>query len=88
MLENGLGVAQNYTEAARHYKLAADQGNPVGQRLYARMLVNGRGVAKDYAEALRYATLSMNQGDTHAKIVYFSALVKMIGSAILDWSSS
>ena len=30
--DNGTGVAQNYAEAARWYRLAAEQGHPSKQR--------------------------------------------------------
>ena len=42
-LEHGRGVLQNYEEAARYYKLSADQGNADAQYQYGFCLKEGRG---------------------------------------------
>ena len=49
----GNGVPQNYTEAARWYRLAADQGHAMGQHNLGVMYDHGTGVPQDYTEAAR-----------------------------------
>ena len=53
MYQLGEGVPQNSTEAARLYRLAADQGNAGGQGLLGTMYQNGTEVPQDYTEAAR-----------------------------------
>ncbi len=62
LYDKGLGVEQNYTEAVKGYRLAANQGLPIAQSNLAKMLDNGLGVAKDYKEAARMYRLAANQG--------------------------
>jgi hypothetical protein len=50
MLENGLGVPQNYAEAMKWYRLAANQGNDAAQLNIGVMYAEGRGVPQDNAE--------------------------------------
>ncbi|MFP6573488.1 MAG: tetratricopeptide repeat protein, partial [Vicinamibacterales bacterium] len=42
---NGIGVTQNYVEAVRWYRLAAEQGHAGGQNALAGMYAAGRGHA-------------------------------------------
>ena len=56
-LLNGRGVRQNYEEAARYFKLSADQGNADGQFAYGICLKKGLGVRRDRQEAKRYFKL-------------------------------
>jgi len=60
--EVGHGIEQNYAEAAKWYKLAADQGHAVAQNNLAVCYTNGKGVAKDDKEALRLYNLAVAQG--------------------------
>jgi TPR repeat protein len=50
----GLGVFRNPVEAAKYYKLAADQGSEAAQIEYGRCLRDGKGVPVDVEGALRY----------------------------------
>ena len=56
MYEAGRGVPQDDAEAARWYRLAAEQGSGAAQFNLGLMYVNGRGVlfGQDYAEAARW----------------------------------
>jgi TPR repeat protein len=56
------GVAQDYAEAVRLYRLAAVQGYAVAQTNLGFMFSNGHGVAQDYAEAVRLYRLAAVQG--------------------------
>ena len=60
--QNGRGVAQDYAEAMRWYRKAADQGNAVAQYNLGGLYENGRGVAQDYAEAMRWYRKAADQG--------------------------
>lgn len=51
--EHGVGVTRNYAEAAKWYKLAADQGLADAQFLLGELYRRGLGVKRDYKEALR-----------------------------------
>jgi uncharacterized protein len=62
------GVALDYAEAARLYRLAAEQGNAVAQNNFGDMCYNGEGVAKDYAEAVRLYRLAAEQGNADAHV--------------------
>jgi hypothetical protein len=50
-------------EAARVYRLSAEQGDAKAQTKLGTMYIYGRGVPKDYAEALRLYRKSADQGD-------------------------
>ena len=53
MYANGTGVPQNNTEAARLYRLAADQGDVQAQSNLGVLHKNGTGVPQDHTEAVR-----------------------------------
>jgi hypothetical protein len=57
-----LGVPQDYAEAARWYRKAADQGNAHGQNYLGELYINGLGVPQDYAEAARWFRKAADQG--------------------------
>jgi len=61
------GVGQDYKEAARWYRLAADQGNSKAQNSFGIMFLNGLGVAQDDAEAVRWWRLAADQKDADAQ---------------------
>src|SRR5262249_29849503 len=63
----GRGVPQNDSEAAKWFRLAADQGNAVARFTLGVMYGEGRGVPQDYAEAARWARLAAGQGDARAQ---------------------
>jgi len=66
MFANGRGVAQDYAEAVRLWRLAAAQGDAGAQCGLGRMYETGRGVAADTAEAIRLYRLAAAQGDAYA----------------------
>jgi len=61
------GVGQDYKEAARWWRLAADQGNVYAQNNLGFMFYNGKGVAQDYTEAARLYRLAAEQGNAYAQ---------------------
>jgi TPR repeat protein len=54
MYEKAQGVGQDYGEAARWYRKAADQGMHIAQLSLGRLYAGGQGVARDRAEAARW----------------------------------
>jgi TPR repeat protein len=51
-------VPQNYDEAAKWFRLAADQGHVVAQDVLGGLYFSGRGVLKDYVVAYMWLSLS------------------------------
>jgi len=66
MYEEGRGVPQDYAEAARWYRKAADQGGADAQNRLGLMYEKGRGVP-DYAEAVRWYRKAADQGHAGAQ---------------------
>jgi TonB family protein len=58
MYDKGQGVTQDYAEAVRWYKLAAEQGDVRAQFNLGFMYDKGQGVTQDYAEAVRWYKLA------------------------------
>ena len=53
MYANGKGVPQDYAEAVKWYRRAAEQGDAYAQNNLGLMYANGKGVPQDYAEAVK-----------------------------------
>ena len=62
MYDNGEGVPQDYKEAIKWYRLAAEQGNANAQYNLGLMYDNGEGVPQDYKEAVKWYRLAAEQG--------------------------
>ena len=62
LYDSGHGVAQDYAEAARWYRKAADQGDVAAQFNVGVMYERGQGVPQDYAEAARWYRKAADQG--------------------------
>ena len=67
MYANGRGVAQDYVEAVRWTRLAAEQGEAAAQGILGVMYYNGRGVPQDYTEAAALFRKAAEQGDALAQ---------------------
>ena len=59
----GIGVPQDYVEALKWYRLAANQGNAIAQFDLGFMYENGHGVPQDYVRAHMWFNLSAAQGN-------------------------
>src|SRR3954471_16767124 len=57
---------QNFTEALRWYRVAADQGLAQGQVHVGNLYADGEGIKQDYAEALSWFRKAADQGDNEA----------------------
>jgi TPR repeat protein len=68
MYSHGPGVPQDYAEALRWYRKAAEQGDANRQDGLASMYSHGRGVPQDYAEAVRWYRKAADHG--YAKAQY------------------
>lgn len=60
-------MEQDFKRAFELYKLAADQGDPVGQVNLAEMCEAGRGVAQDLAHAKELFKRAAAAGDAEAE---------------------
>ena len=63
----GEGVPQDYGEAAKWYRLAAEQGHDEAQNNLGNMYYEGNGVPQDYEEAVKWYRLAAEQGDDEAQ---------------------
>jgi TPR repeat protein/SpoVK/Ycf46/Vps4 family AAA+-type ATPase len=63
----GTGVNKDHTEAARWFRLAANQRNPEAQRNLAFAFLNGRGLPKDEVEGMHQLRLAANAQDAPAQ---------------------
>ena len=62
-----IGFQQDYTQAAKWFRLAAEQGNVDAQYNLGTMYSNGQGVPQDYAQAVKWLRLAAEQGDASAQ---------------------
>ena len=62
MLFKGHGVAVNEARAAKLFRLAAEQGNPVAQNRLARLYANGVVVKADPVQAAKWHLLARSAG--------------------------
>ena len=67
MYRKGQGVIQDYKEALKWSRLAAEQGNAIAQSNLGIMYRKGQGVIQDYKEALKWYRLAAEQGDASAQ---------------------
>ncbi len=67
MYDEGEGVAKNYTEAVKWYRLAAAQGEARGQCNLGIMYAEGKGVPKDYIEGAKWIRLAAEQGKARSQ---------------------
>ena len=67
MYDTGRGVPQNDAEAARWYRMAAEQGNAKAQLNLGQMYNIGKGVPKDVVETARLFRLAAEQGNARAQ---------------------
>ena len=58
----GKGVAQDFAEALKRYRAAADAGNALAQARIGQMYAAGKGVAQDFAAAMASYRKAIEQG--------------------------
>ena len=64
---NGRGVARNYAEAVKWYRLSAEQGYAAAQNRLGVCYSRGLGVAQNYAEAVEWYRKAAEQGNAFAE---------------------
>ena len=62
MYDQGQGVTQDYQEAIKWYRLAAEQGSSGAQASLGIMYGQGQGVSKDDIRAYMWLDLAASQG--------------------------
>lgn len=67
MYDDGHGVTQDYAEAVKWYRKAAEQGYALAQYNLGAMYGNGNGVTQDYAEAVKWLRKAAEQGYASAQ---------------------
>ncbi|SVD98861.1 uncharacterized protein METZ01_LOCUS451715, partial [marine metagenome] len=67
MFRKGQGVTQDYKEAVKLFRLAAEKGMANAQLNLGMMYSQGEGVEKDYKEAVKFYRLAAEQGDATAQ---------------------
>lgn len=76
----GLGVPQNYAEAAQWYRRAAEQGNAAAQAALGELYEAGQGVPYDEAEAAKWYRRAAEQG--HPGGQYSLAVLYVLGRGV------
>jgi len=66
MYERGEGVSQSPAEAAKWYRLAADQGDSTAQLKVATMYAEGSGVGRDVVQAWEWLELAASGSSAEA----------------------
>lgn len=72
---NYLGTDQNYREAARWFRLAANQGNALGQTFLGKSYLNGLGVEQSITNARKHFTIAAEQGESEAQFMLATILL-------------
>ena len=67
MYENGRGVTQDYKEAVKWWRLAAENGYASSQSNLGMMHATGKGVTQDYVKAHMWFNIAAENGDEGAK---------------------
>lgn len=65
--EAGLGVPQDFKQAAGWYRKAADQGYARAQNSLGLLYMNGQGVTQDYQQAIDWFRKAAAQGEAEAQ---------------------
>ncbi len=82
MYYHGEGVLQNFEEANRWFRLAAEQGYSDAQYVLAQVYENGTGVPQNRAEAAKWYRLAAEQGNVDAQ--FNLALMYNRGEGVLQ----
>jgi TonB family protein len=75
----GTDVVQDYREAEKWFRLAAEQGDAIAADYLALMSTTGQGVAKSHWEAVKWYRIAADQGDIVAQARLGEAYTKGLG---------
>jgi TPR repeat protein len=67
--QRGLGVQQDYSEAAKWYRVAADQDYAIAQMNLGTLYYRGDGVPKDLKEAIKWLRKAAEKEDPEAQLI-------------------
>ncbi len=67
MYQRGAGVPQDYAEALKWYRKAAEQGNDAAENNLGALYEYGNGVEKDLGEAIKWFQKAAGQGSAEAE---------------------
>jgi TPR repeat protein len=67
MYYRGVGVLEDYEEAAKWYEKAAEQGNVEAQFHLGLMRAHGHGIAQNDEEAVKWFRKAAEQGNAEAQ---------------------
>ena len=84
MYDFGEGVIQDYKEAVKWYRLAAEKGLPLAQLNLGFMYKDGLGVIQDKVLAHMWWNISASQGNESAKKNRDLLVKKMSDEEIID----
>ena len=62
-------VKQNYKMAVKYYKMAAEQGDSLGQVSLGLLYYKGTGVEQNYEIAVKYYKMAAEQGDSSGQLI-------------------
>jgi len=74
------GIPQDYTEAAKWYGKAAEQGDTDAMLGLGNMYSHGRGVSQDYTKAVEWFRKAAEQGDADAQ--FYLGLAYSLGQGV------
>ncbi|MBI3851839.1 MAG: SEL1-like repeat protein [Verrucomicrobia bacterium] len=80
MYSKGAGASQDYKEAGKWYRLAANQGHAIAQKRLGELYEAGQGVPRDEAEAAKWYQRSAEQGFADAQ--YSLAVLYVTGRGV------
>lgn len=69
LYDNGEGVTEDHSEAARWYEAAAKQGNIAAQISLGGLYKDGEGVLQSYSQSLRWYRAAAEQGNVQAQFI-------------------
>lgn len=84
MYANSMGVQQDFAEALRWYRLAAEQGYALAQANLGVMYWKGMGVKQEYVQACMWLSLAAAQGNKGASDALESLSSTMTPSQIAE----
>lgn len=79
---DGKGVSQDYVEAAKWYRMAAEGGDAQSQNKLGYMLKEGKGVTQNYEEAFRWFSKAADQG--YVGSMYWKGVLLKLGKGVVQ----
>ena len=84
LYEDGRGVAINFEESAKWFRLAAEQGETEAQNSLAFAYAKGKGVGQNYVEAYKWVSLAASRGIEKALVERDTLIAQMSETQIAE----